>query len=217
MPPPRRSNPLVKLAIGAAVLALVAVLFVRSLDDARAEPFLIRPQHLVGWTLAEVPGAKGELPALILAPPPEMPMRLFRQVFTRAGESLSTPLQPGLALVLADELRGAPLGSADLAALAREAGIDRAAVSLACMGYRRDSQPAGGTRQVYFISFDMPEFARFRRLLADRLAAAGHTGFQPDALSPVMLLAGQPDVLGWMPIVVNAASDCVAPFETETS
>lgn len=215
MPPSRRSNPLVKLAIGAGLLAVVAVLFVRSLDDARAEPFLVRPQHLEGWALMEVAGATGELPALILAPPREMPMRLFRQVFSRAGESLSTPLQPGLALVLADELRGAPAGGVDLVALAREAGLDRATVSLACMGYRRDSQPAGGTRQVYFISFDMPEFARFRRLLADRLAGAGHTGFQPDALSPVMLLAGQPDVMGWMPMVVNAEADCMAPFAAE--
>lgn len=215
MPPTRRLHPLVKLAIGLVVLAVIGVLFVRSLDDARGEPFLVRPAHLDGWTLTEVPGAQGELPALLLAPPPEMPMRLFRQVFTRAGESLSTPLQPGVALVLADELRGASLTTAELAALAREAGLDRGPVSPACMGYRRDSQPGGATRQVYFISFDMPAFATFRRAVAERLAASGGAGFDAAALSPVMLLAGQPDVRGWMPIVVSAQTDCIAPFAME--
>ena len=120
-----------------------------------------------------------------------------------------------MALVLADELGGAGVTTADLAAMAREAGLGRGPVAPACMGYRRDSQPGGATRQVYFISFDMPAFDTFRRAVGARLAASGVAGFDPAALSPVMLLAGQPDVRGWMPIVVSPEPDCIAPFAME--
>lgn len=207
--------PLAAKAVIALLLAAgLAVLFMRSLDDARAEPFLVRPQHLEGWTLASNPSAQGEQWLIGLTPPPEMPMRLFRQTFSRAGESLSTPLQPGIGLVLADELKGATLPADDLLALARDSGIDRAAIRARCMGYRRESQP-GSVRQLYFLIFDMPEFSAFRTALASRAAAAGAAGFRAESLSPVMLLAGQPDVSRWMPIVVQD-SDCLAPIDLET-
>ncbi|MCC7125962.1 MAG: hypothetical protein IT178_14010 [Acidobacteria bacterium] len=203
-----------KAAIALLLAAGLAVLFMRSLDDARAEPFLVRPQHLEGWTLASNPAAQGEQWRVGLTPPPEMPMRLFRQTFSRAGESLSTPLQPGIGLVLADELAGSTLSPDDLMTLARESGIDRAAIRPRCMGYRRESQP-GSVRQLYFLIFDMPEFHAFRTALAARVAEAGGTSLRADALSPVMLLAGQPDVSRWMPIVVQD-NDCLAPIDLET-
>ena len=78
------------------------------------------------------------------------------------------------------------------------------------MGYRRDSKP-GATRQVYFMVFDMPEFGVFRQALAARAGALGGTAFNAAALSPVMPMAGQPDVSGWMPIVVDD-KDCMAPI-----
>lgn len=214
MPPPRRRSPLITLAIVLTVVAVVGVLFVRSLDDARAEPFLVRASHLQGWTLVATDGAQGETARLALAPPAEMPMRLFRQTFTRAGESLSTPLQPGIALVLGDELRGVTLPADELMTMARAAGLDRAPIKPACMGYRRESQP-GQVRQVYFVVFDMPEFAVFRQALAARVGAMGMEGFAADGLSPIMLLAGQPDVSRWMPIVVDRATDCMAPIAEE--
>jgi hypothetical protein len=214
MPPPRRTSPLITFAIVLTVLAVVGFLFIRSLDDARAEPFLVRPSHLQGWTLVAADGAQGETARLALAPPAEMPMRLFRQTFTRAGESLSTPLQPGIALVLGDELRGVTVPAEELMTMARAAGVDRAPIRPACMGYRRDSQP-GVTRQVYFVVFDLPEFAVFRQALAARLGTMGVEGFAPDGLSPIMLLAGQPDVSRWMPIVVDRATDCMAPIAEE--
>jgi hypothetical protein len=214
MPPARRTHPLVKAAVALVLLAVVAVLFMRSLDDARAEPFTVRADQLAPWTLVADGTAAGERAVVALVPPPELPMRLFRQVFTRAGESLSSPLQPGVALVLADELRGATVSTDDLLALAREAGLDRTRVTPRCMAYRRESLP-GATRQVYFVVFDMPEFQIFREALAARLASAGTTGFDAGSLSPVMLLAGQPDVTRWMPIVVDSDRDCMAPIEAE--
>jgi len=210
-----RRTPLpVKIGIGLLVLAGIGVLFIRSLDTSRAEPFLIRGEHLAPWTLAADAAATGEAALVALAPPPELPMRLFRQVFTRAGESLSTPLRPGITLVTADELPGVTVQVDELVSMARTAGLDRARLNPRCMGYRRDSKP-GATRQVYFIVFDMPEFAAFRQAVAARAGAQGAPTFSAAGLSPVMLLAGQPDVSGWMPIVVDADTDCVAPVAAE--
>jgi len=209
----RRNTGSLLLKIGGAAVAIAVMgwLFVRSLDDARAVPYEVRPSHLRGWTLQAVPDATGEQARLLLSPPPELPLRLFRQVFSRAGESLSTPARAGVALVLADELHGATISEADLQSLAQTAQLDRAALTLECMGYRRESQP-GRVRQVFFIAVGLPGFDAFRQQLSERLAGS-EARLRP--LSPVMLLAGAPDVTGWMPIVVAPETDCVAPFALE--
>ena len=211
--PPRRTSPLLKVSIALVALVGLGFLFIRSLDDARAEPYTLRPEHLGPWTLVADPEAPGDRPLVLLSPPPEMPMRLFRQVFSRAGESLSTPSAPGIGLVLAEELRGSPIPVDELLTLAREAGLERARLVPRCMGYRRASQP-GSTRQLYFVWFDLPEFAVFRQALVDRVMEAGGTGFEAGALSPVMMLAAAPDFARWMPIVADAGKDCVAPVTT---
>jgi hypothetical protein len=214
MPASRRPPALVKVAVILVLVAGAGYLFMRSLDVTRAEPFTVRPEHLGSWTLTADVGARGNMAVLALAPPPELPLRLFRQVFSRAGESLSTPLNPGIGLVLADELRGITVPADELVAMARTAGLDRARLNPRCMGYRRDSRP-GATRQVYFIVFDMPEFGAFRQALAARSGALGGTAFDAAALSPVMLMAGAPDVSGWMPLVVDVEKDCIAPVVAE--
>src|SRR5687768_2216155 len=116
MPVSRRTPWPIKIGIALVLLAGVAVLFMRSLDDARAEPFTVRGEQLAPWTLATDAAAAGDRALLALTPPPELPLRLFRQVFTRAGESLSTPVNPGIALVLADELSGISVPADDLIA-----------------------------------------------------------------------------------------------------
>jgi len=214
MPPSRGSPALVKVAIVVALLGGVAFLFMRSLEVTRGEPYTVRAEHLAPWTLTPVPGAEGDRAVLALTPPAELPLRLFRQVFSRAGESLSTPNLPGIALVLASELGGAQAPLDELTALAREAGLDRARLSPRCMGYRRESQP-GSTRQLYFVLFDLPEFERFRQAVAARVTAEAGSAFTPDALSPVMMLAAAPDFSRWMPIVADPERDCVAPVVAE--
>ena len=55
--------------------------------------------------------------------------------------------------------------------------------------------------------FSLPEFDQFRQLVAPR----GDASYRPGALSPVMLMAAEPDFAGWHPVVADEASDCVAP------
>ena len=211
---PRRTHPLVKAAIGLLLLAGIAVLFWRSLGESRAEPYTVRSAELTGWTLAPVASTDPESPLIMLQPPPELPMRLFRQVFSRAGESLSTPLTPGIGLVLGFELGAAPPPPGELLELARASGLEDLTLTPRCMAYRRESQP-GAIRQLYFVLFDMPEFTRFRQALGERLDTAGASSYNPAALSPVMMLAAQPGFPGWMPIVADPDTDCLAPIGLE--
>ena len=201
----RRVHPVVKILIAVVLLAGVAVLFIRSVKDARAEPYIVSASQLQKWTLAvDTPGdADGAV--VSLRPQPELPMNLFRQLFSRQMESLGTPSQPGIALVLRREIPSELTADAVLA-IAREAGLEGVTPAPRCVAYRRISDP-GITRQLYFMWFDVPGFDRFRQAVASRVGS----GFTAGALSPVLLMAAEPGFAGWMPVVVDQNRDCIAP------
>lgn len=202
--PRRKRRPLVTAAIVLLALAGFGYLFVRSVRDARSEPYEIAGAHLSGWTLG-VDAAGRDDAALLLRPPAELPPSLFRQLFSRQMESLAAPTTAGIALVLQREM--APGVAVDeLMALAQQAVVERARPVPRCVGYRRVSA-RGVTRQLYFVWFSLPEFNQFRRLVVPR----ADLSYRPDALSPVMLMAAEPDFAGWHPVVVDEARDCVAP------
>ncbi len=210
----RRIPLLVKIVIGLVLVAGLGALFMRSARDARATPYTTRAADLTGWTLVSDTGSTPESAAVMLQASRDFTPRLFRQIFSRAAESLNTPNTPGIALALTQEI-GTALTADELLALAREAGLDRAAVKPVCLGYRRESQ-VGRLRQLYFVLVDLPEFGRFRQLVAARLRASGATSsFDPGALSPVMLIAAQPDFTRWLPFTATAPADCVAPLVVE--
>ena len=202
----KRLHPALKAVVALAVLAAVGFLFMRSVRDVRAEPYEIASAHLSSWTLSADIAQDAEDAALALRPPVELTMNLFRQLFRRQMESLSTPSAPGITLALRREL--APgVTAAQLLALAREAGLDRARLTPRCIGYRRVSA-TGVTRQLYFVWFSLEEYDTFRRLLAPHATAT----YRPENLSPVMLTAAEPGFNGWQPVVVDEARDCVSPI-----
>ena len=101
-----------------------------------------------------------------------------------------------------------------LLAAARSAGLEGATLQPRCLGYRRVSDP-GGTRQLYFLLFDAPAFEQIP-------PAAGGDGprrgraFDPDALSPVLLIAGADTTFdSWLPLRADPGKDCVAPIVTK--
>jgi hypothetical protein len=210
-PEPRRKrlHPAIKVLAAIVVIAVVGVLFVRSATNTRAEPYAVDPAHLSGWTLASDTAQAAEDAAVALRPPAELPMNLFRQLFSRQMESLSTPLAPGIVLARKSELT--PAATSDqLLALAREVGLDRARLTPRCVGYRRESAK-GVTRQLYFLWFSSPEYDAFRQ----RLTSLGNAAYRPAGLSAVMLAAAEPGFEGWQPVVVDEARDCVAPIAVE--
>ena len=209
MKPPRKVHPLVKVAVALLLLAGIGLLFIRSAQDARSEPYLISARHLQGWTLGIDTAADSQGSVVSLRPPPEMPMNLFRQLFSRQMESMGTPSQPGIPLALRQELPSA-VTPAQVLALARSAGLEKAAITPDCVGYKRVSA-MGVTRQLYYIRFAVTGFEGFRTALG---AQAG-PDFKPAALSPILMMAAQPDFTGWMPIGTDAKGDCVAPVTVE--
>ncbi len=210
----KRRNPFVRSGIVAAALAALGFFFIRSVQDSRAEPYQMPGEYLAGWTLTLERSTDPASPRLTLQPPQALTPDLFRQVFTRTMESMSTPNPPGIALVLQRELQSVPseqIAGEAIVAAAREADLERATLRPRCMAYRRTSAP-GATRQAYFVLFDMPEFSRFRQRLATLLTQAGSTAFDPDALSPALIVsASDARFTAWFPLRADP-SDCVAPI-----
>lgn len=207
MMPRRKVHPLIKVVVVLLLLAGVGLLFVRSARDTRAVPYQVSARHLEGWTLGIDTAFDAQGSVLSLRPPAELPMNMFRQLFSRQMESMSLPSTPGIPLALRQELPSA-MTADQLMALARSAGLERAVIKPTCVGYRRVSA-TGVTRQLYFMVFSVSGFNAFRQSVAQQ---AG-TGFDPGALSPVMMLAAEPDFSRWLPIKADAARDCVAPVE----
>jgi len=201
----RRVHPLIKVAIAIVLLAGIGLLFVRSVKDTRAEPYVVSASHLRNWTLAIDTAADADGAVVSLRPQPELPMNLFRQLFSRQMESLGTPSQPGIALVLRREIPS-ELTADSVLAIARDAGLEGVTPAPRCVGYRRVSDP-GITKQLYFMWFDVPGFDRFRQALASRAGP----GFTAGGLSPVLMMAAEPGFTGWMPVVVDQNRDCIAP------
>lgn len=197
---------LVKIAVGILAIVAFAVLFMRSLEDTRTAPYMVERAHLGTWVLALEPAPAPNEPLLVLRPPPELASGLFRQIFSRAMESLNSPTAPSIALVLRgefDRVIGERLTQDAMFAAARSAGIESATPSPRCLVHRRISGP-GGVRQVYLVSFDAPAVTEFRRQI----------GLDADALSPVMFVAGAgTDFTSWLPQRVNGSADCLAPVE----
>lgn len=205
----KQMHPLVKVAIALVVIAIGGWLFVRSAQSVRAEPYQVSARHLQGWTLGLDTAADSQGSVVSLRPPPELPMNLFRQLFSRQMESMGTPSMPGIPLALRLELPAAVTPELVLA-LAQSSGLDRATIAPTCVGYKRVSA-MGVTRQLYYVLFSVSGFEEFRTALGQQAGPA----FKPDALSPVLMMASQPDFTGWMPIGADASRDCIAPITIE--
>ena len=205
----RKIHPAIKVVIALIVVAVVGVLFVRSAQDSRAQPYQVSARHLAGWTLGIDTAFDAQGSVVSLRPPAEMPMNLFRQLFSRQMESMSLPSVPGIPLAFRPELP-ATVTADQLLALARAAGLERAVIEPKCIGYRRVSA-TGVTRQLYFMVFNVSGFDAFRQAVAK---VAG-PDFNPAALSPLMMMSASPDFSGWLPIGPDAGRDCVAPVTVE--
>lgn len=207
----RPKHPLFKLVAALFVLAGLGYLFVQTLDDARSEPFPVRGAELTGWTLNVEPGSQDPAaPLLVLRPPRELPMRLFRQLFSRVMETMNTPPAPGVPLALRGEVGGrVPVD--ELVAMAREAGVGEGRVEPLCLAHRRIPE-AGVPRQLYYLRVEIPGFAEFRQRLAARLreGATDVVLFEPGGLEPILMLAAShPEFARWLP-VRNTEADCIA-------
>jgi hypothetical protein len=214
-----RLSLLPKVALWLVALSALAVLFLRSAQNAREAPFTIEREGVASWTLVSEPDRDALGAWLVLHPPPRLTPSLGRQIFSRAGESINYPNPPSMPLVLRsefDEALAKGLTSDAVVSLARTAGLESPTFEPRCMGRRRVSEP-GSTRSVFFIVFDAPEFAQFRQALAAQLrSAGGQSAFDPAALSPALIVAATDENFKrWLPLGVNPDADCMAPIEIQ--
>jgi hypothetical protein len=208
----------VKVVVGLAVLATLAVLFLRSVRSTRAEPFAVERESLTGWQLVVQPRADPLGSWLALTPPSRLAAVLGSEVFRRGGESVNYPSPPLVPLLLQSEFERAFAGKVSpekIEGLGRTAAFESATWEPRCMGHRRVSEP-GATRGVYFVLLDAAPFGRFRQELAELLRASGGDPslFDPAALSPVLIVAALDGNFGrWMPLRADAEADCLAPID----
>jgi hypothetical protein len=206
---------LIKITIAVIVLGGLGVLFVRSARSVRSEPYEIARTRLSGWTLAIDPSPNASGVALGLQPDKETAAMLFSQIFSRSGESLSGPVPAAIPLVLQSEFDRTKAGTLTLDALlssARAAGLESGTFEPRCMAQRRISGP-GITRQVYFVRFNWPALNTFRQQVVQQMRAGGGSGFDPAALSPVLIVAASDAAFSrWLPLLADAEDDCLAPM-----
>ncbi len=208
-----RKQTLVKLAVGLAVLIVVPWLFLRTLQDTIAAPYPVEPESLSGWTLVLADPMRPAVWAVGLQPPALFRANLFDQLFDRTMASMTSPVDDVLPVVLASEVRGGPAAGLSPEAIRRaadEAGLERASLDPVCMAVKRETF-SGRTREFFFVVFDVPEVAAFRR----RLGEMTDGGAGADALAPLDLIlpiAGSDTAFaGWWPVVVDREADCQAP------
>lgn len=212
-----RSKLLGKFVVALVVLTGLGFFFVRSVRESRSAPYTVKLVHLRNWTVAIEPASSPNAPMLTLRPPEDLSSDLFRQLFARAMESLAAPSPAAMPVVLQGEFNRVFAGHLTpdaLVAAARDAGLESGPVEARCLAYRRVSEP-GSTRQLYFVLFDMPAFARFREQVGGRLKREGgaRADFDPAALSPVLFIAASgPASSAWLPLRVDPEADCVAPI-----
>ena len=211
-----RKKTWVKLGVGATVVVVLPWLFLKTVQDTIAEPYEVDDATLTGWALVLADPARPGLAALGLRPPRSLVPALFDQLFNRTMESMTSPGEVVLPIVLQSEVQtalGGVVSPGQMLQAAREAGLELARLDPVCMGVKR--QPvAGRSRQLYFVLFDAPAVAAFRRQLG-RLAAehGGPSAFGATAFDLVLQIAGSDArFTSWWPMTVDRGADCQAPL-----
>ena len=211
---------MIKAAVAVVALAALGILFVRSAQNTRAEPYSVARERLSNWRLVAEPASSPSGMLLELRPPPELLGPLFSQVFARSGQSLSGPVPAAMPLVLQSEFTGSMAAAFTpdaLLALARAAGVEQATVAIHCLANRRVSEP-GSTRDVYFLRLDVPGFDAFRQQVGQKLreAGGGASGYEPAALSPILIVAAtDANFSRWFPLKAGPDEDCLAPVTAQ--
>ncbi len=206
------------LKAGLVALLIVGVpwLFLRTVRNTIAEPYVIDDASLSGWTLAlaEMPPSSHAL--IALQPPGGLVPDLFQQIFHRTMESMTTPGRPAMPVVLQSEFVTAlreVLAPEEILEAAWHAGLEEARFDPVCMAVKREPA-AGRTRQLYFVVFEAPAFLRFRQALARLYVGRGGVElFDPAGFELVLPVASSDaDFAGWWPLEVDRATDCRAPL-----
>ena len=207
-----------KVGVVAVLLVVLGWLFWQTVQDSLSEPYVVDPGLVAEWRLALRGPMQSGAGLLTLQPSDQLRAELFQQIFTRTMESMTSPAEASMPIVLHSEYRetlGTVLSSDDILEAAEEAGLSNVTPMPVCIGVAREPVD-GGSRQLYFALFDAPEVDRFRQDLGRRYADGdGETSFDPGELAlAVPIAASDGNFASWWPLDVRAETDCQAPLTT---
>lgn len=212
-----RSKRLIKAAVALVAFAVLALLFWRSVHETRAEPYQLQADALDHFSLELQEASRPSDAYLALRAPMSVVNDLSNQLFKRVMESLQSPANPAIPLLLKGEFDRAFAGRVSgeqLLAAARSAGLDKISLTPRCLGYRRVSDKRV-TEQLYFVIFDAPQLEQFRAQMRKLLGGDGtaDAAYDPAAMSPVLLVASASPMFNqWIPLQAHPEADCVAPI-----
>jgi hypothetical protein len=206
-----------KAAVVVVLLAGLSWLFLKTLRDSNAEAYIVDRDGLSAWVLVVEDPERGGAALLALQPPAQLVGDVFRQIFTRTGQSLASPARASMPVLLAGEHAGIRnlVSRGELIEAATSAGLERDPLVPVCLGIRKELSSAR-PGQRFFLVLESSAFTRFREDVARLYKSRGGTGtFDPASLSPVLPVAStEPDFEQWRwPFSVNRAADCAAPVE----
>ncbi|MGE0704522.1 MAG: hypothetical protein AB7F99_11400 [Vicinamibacterales bacterium] len=209
----KRNSWTTRIAIGAVLLLVLGWLFMRSVRDVRSTPYTVRAADLQGWQVV----TGGDSDAMVgLQPPSSLTADLFKQVFARNMESITSPASPQIPVILRIEAGGLNTQAAPIASIITEAGLGSSPLAPTCFGTRRTAPPA--SHDYYFIHFEAAPFVTARARLRDALQAQGAdvSGFDPNDLQSTLVIAtSDPAVRSTLPFEFDPSRDCVAPVSVE--
>jgi hypothetical protein len=201
-----------KAAVAILVFAGVSWLFLETVRETNAAPYVVDAEELTGWTLGLEEPELGGPALLMLQPPVSLVADVFRQVFQRTGQSLAGPSRASMPVVLHAEYASALKGiltPEELLETARKAGLESERLQPICMGIKNVST-GGPVVQRFFILFESAGFLRFRQELS-RLHESRKAGgeFEADALRPIVPIASfAPDFERWQWPLQFEAAEC---------
>jgi hypothetical protein len=211
---------LVRILVAVVAVAALGFLFLKTVRDTNAEPYVVDAAELSGWTLELEQAGSGATAALVLRPPVPLTGDVFQQIFHRTGVSLSGPTRPGMPIVLESEYAAAlkdVVPRDDLLKMARDAGLEKEMLVPVCMGITQDPS-TGRPSQRFFLVFQSPAFASLRRELARLHEARRAAGvFNPEALPPIVPVASfEADFGRWALLGLDPDRDCKAGLVART-
>ena len=205
-----------KVGVVAVLLVVLGWLFWQTVQDSVSEPYVIDPGLVAEWRLALQRPMRSGAGLLTLQPSDRLRAELFQQVFMRTMESMTSPAEASMPIVLHSEYRDTletVLSPDDILEAAEEAGLSNVTPVPVCIGVAREPV-TGGSRQLYFALFDAPEVDRFRHDLSRRYADGGEGTSVDlgDLALAVPIAASDGNFASWWPLDVRAETDCQAPL-----
>ena len=205
-----------KLFVASGLFVVLGWLFWQSVQSSLSEPYVIDQSLVAEWRLVMRSPMQAGVGLLALQPTDQLRAELFQQIFGRTMESMTSPVEAAIPIILREEYAGLVargMSPDELRPLAEAAGVADTAPRPLCIGVVREAV-TGGSRQLYYALFASAAVDEFRRRLVELVGDGGSASdsFEASPYALVLpLAASDGDFQSWFPLRVTE-TDCLAPL-----